>query len=112
MNTLNESLKELDNFKKILSEAYGEMGGQPQGMMQQPQGQMPQQEQMMGEEGQESPLADPEMADIIDQIRQLSIQGIAKYADEVDSEQYQALKKIWLLTDKFYEDLSGDNKKK
>jgi hypothetical protein len=57
----------------------------------------------------EYPQDTEETVDVINQIRELAIQGISKYANQVESEQYQALKKIWLLTDKFYEGMNGDN---
>lgn len=110
-NILRESLGDLKNFKKILSEAYGE--GIPQEAPQQqamPQGGMEQGQ--MEEMPQEGEMNDPEMSGIIDKIRQLAIQGIAKYADQVESSSYQNLKKIWIMTDKVYEDAFGDNNKK
>lgn len=38
--------------------------------------------------------------DGIDKIRQISLCGLQKYAQEVDSEEYQFYKKIWLMCDK------------
>lgn len=112
-----ESLNDLQMAKRILKEAYGEMNGEMNGRgMDMPSYQAQQQLQgEMGMEGdEETPIADPQMNDIISQIRELAIKGIAQFADQVESEKYQSLKKIWLLTDKFYEDAANenDNKKK
>lgn len=108
-NSINQSLRELNNFKRLLRESYGDsmpQGGDPNAMGGDPNA-MGGDPNAMGEE-----QIDPQMGEIIDKIRQLAIQGIAQFADDIESEQYQALKKIWLLTDKFYEDLQGDDKKK
>lgn len=117
----NQLLNESRKVKRMLKEAYGDdmspmdngqmgkpnaQGGQQ--MMQKPMQQQMGQEQMMpeGEEGGE--MEDVQHDNVIDQIRQLAIKGIAQYADDIESEQYQSLKKIWLLTDKFYEGLEGE----
>lgn len=114
-NIINESLKEMCNFKKLISEAYGEPQEDPR-MMQNPQMAMQggEPQEMMGEEGEEMPMGgqDPQMDDIISQIRELAIKGIARYADNIEDPRYDSLKRIWLLTDKFYEDMNGDEKKK
>lgn len=143
LNTINESMKELNSFKKILKEAYGdEMGMQqtdPRMTQQDPQ--MMQQQNMMGEDDMEKPLDpkkmsnhermehsmnggmeesqeenpianDGQMRNIIDQIRELAIQGIAQYSDNVEDMRYQSLKKIWIETDRFYESFMSDDKKK
>ena len=108
-NDYANSLKELNEAKRLMNEVYENIMSQENAPIQQnmpPQG-------MEGEDiGEETPMEDPQMNDIIDKIRQLAIQGIAQYADQVDSEKYQSLKKIWLLTDKFYEDAIGDNNDK
>ena len=36
----------------------------------------------------------------INQIRMLALDGIQEYADDVDSEEYDFFKKIWLMCDK------------
>lgn len=49
-----------------------------------------------------------DVTDTINKIRQLSLQAIAKLADNPTSEQYQLLKKVWNLVDKSFE--TKDNK--
>ena len=109
-NDFAKSLKELNTAKRLMNEVYENIMAQEENPN--PQGVPP--TEMQGGEGmgEETPLSDPQMNDIIDQIRQLAIKGIAQYADQVDSEKYQSLKKIWLLTDKFYEEALGDNNDK
>ena len=105
-------------LKKMLNESYGDDMGQMGGQqMYAQQGQpMPNGEEgyVEANEGAEGAPFEGEAPqnNVIDQIRQLAIKGIAEYADDIESEQYQSLKKIWLLTDKFYEDLQGDDEKR
>lgn len=47
--------------------------------------------------------ADPEVTGIINNIRQLALQGIAKLANNPTSIQYDALKKVWQIIDKTVE---------
>lgn len=136
---IQESLKDIKNFKKIISEAYDDMGMDAQQptdmpndmqasmgdeeMMQQPKKdprQMSNHERMeasmngeFNETENASPYAnDGEMKSIIDQIRELAIQGIAKYSENVEDQRYQSLKRIWVETDKFYESFMSDKQKK
>lgn len=128
MNT-RRLIRESRRFRRMLGEAYGDdmpqmRGGQGQmpndGAMPNQGGQMQQSmndEYMETNEGEANAPYEEETEhnNVIDQIRQLAIKGIAQYADDIESEQYQSLKKIWLLTDKFYEGLEneeGNNVKK
>ena len=103
-NIISESLYDLKRFKKLINESFDD------GSMQ--QAQQPMQGQEMGGDMEQPMEGDGQMSDIIDQIRQLAIQGIAQYADQVESEMYQNLKKIWLMTDKVYEEAFGDKDNK
>ena len=47
--------------------------------------------------------ADPEVTQMINQIRQIALQGIAKLANNPTSIQYDALKKVWQIIDKTVE---------
>ena len=38
--------------------------------------------------------------DKVNQIRTLALDGIQEYAEEVDSEEYQFFKKVWMMCDK------------
>lgn len=40
--------------------------------------------------------------DKINQIRALALEGIQEFAEEVDSEEYNIFKTIWMSCDKFY----------
>lgn len=121
-NSLNVKtlLKEINYTAKMLQKnnIFEDYGMNPQDNMQGME-QMPQEgsEEMGYDEGMEAnePQApSQETVSVINQIRELAIQGIAQYANNVESEEYQALKKIWLLTDKFYESAMDeeDGKKK
>lgn len=47
--------------------------------------------------------ANDDITEIINKIRQLSLQAIAALADDPTSPQYQLLKKVWNLVDKSFE---------
>jgi hypothetical protein len=104
---LSNYMNDLTNARNILKEAFGdmEMGEQV------PHGQMADEQVSQEGENEMEPVEDPQMNDIISQIRELAIKGIAQFADQVESEKYQSLKRIWLETDKFYESMFGDKKK-
>lgn len=53
-------------------------------------------DEMPDEEMENSVMSD----DKINQIRMLALDGIQDYADNVDSEEYDFFKKIWLMCDK------------
>lgn len=53
---------------------------------------------------------DPETQDYAMQIRQLCLNGIQKYGQEVDSEEYDFYKKIWLMCDKLMSTKESGNK--
>jgi len=126
-NFIRQANATLNRYRQILREAYGDetLMKRPNGMQASAQeydeegyGEAANgygmQDGGMSEDEAASPMeqVDTEVTSVIDQIRELAIKGIAQYADDIESEQYQALKKIWLLTDKFYEDLNGDENNK
>lgn len=106
-NTLKDTLKEIDEISKLLKESYVFDEREPQmapeeGMPM--DGEMSPEEQMMGE---------PDMLATdkrIDQIRMIALEGIQEFADDVESEQYQFFKKVWLMCDKVYESGEGETK--
>jgi hypothetical protein len=55
------------------------------------------------ESNEESPISDDvssEIKPLIDNIRKIALQGIAKLAERPETEEYDLLKRIWTLTDK------------
>ena len=46
--------------------------------------------------------------DKINQIRSIALEGIQEYAEQVDSEEYQIFKNIWMSCDKFYSNKNKD----
>lgn len=105
-------MEDINRTSKLLKSSYifEDYGMNPQGEEMIPQdGEMNQ--DMVGQVEME-PEIDEQTVDVINQIRELAIQGIAQFANDVESEQYRALKRIWLETDKFYESINGDNDKK
>lgn len=53
---------------------------------------------------------DSQPNDIIGNIRQLALQGIQAYSQNVDSTEYEFFKKIWLMCDKACSEQNGDTK--
>lgn len=87
---LNEAQEYLNLVNKILKEDYG-MGYE----------EVPQEDGYV-EGGEEMPQ-DENLANSderIAQIREIALGGLQDYAHDVDSEQYQFYKKIWLMCDK------------
>ena len=80
----------------------GQMQGHDQ--MQQDQSQIQQQGQMMGGEEMNPLDEDPEIAQLITNIRVETLQGLTALAETPESSQYELLKKIFLMIDKAVED--------
>ena len=102
-NTLKDTLKEIDAISKLLKESYvfDEEEMTLDDMY------------MDGEEGSEEMMDEPSVSssdERINQIRAIALEGIQEFAEDVESEQYQFFKKVWLMCDKVYE--SGENTEK
>lgn len=98
MNSLKDTLREIDEFSKLLKESYVFNEGEPMDdETEQSQDGMP----IDDTEAIREPILSTDKR--IDQIRLIALEGIQEFSDDVDSEQYQFFKKIWLLCDKVYE---------
>lgn len=111
ISKLNEALNQFNLASKILKEDYGmgpEMdyeGGEEQ-MMQ--QSNAPDIAHYRGNEGEQPQPQEEENTDMnlsksderIAQIREIALDGLQDYAQDVDCEAYQFYKKIWLMCDK------------
>lgn len=90
-NKLTEIQEQLLNANRILVEEYGigyeEMPASGEG-----------DEYGEGDEPQEHNIAQTDNR--ISQIREIALEGLQDYSRNVDSEQYQFYKKIWLMCDK------------
>lgn len=96
---IKKTISEIENLSKLLKESYvfDESDSQE-----------------MPYEGEEGSIVDDQeecsSIDKISQIRALALSGIQDYAEDVESDEYQFYKKIWLLCDKVCEtDKSSDN---
>lgn len=83
-----ETLKELDKYAQLIKESYVFDGDEEMLM---------DGEDMEEDEFTQAPCQSTEK---INQIRALALEGIQEYADDVDSEEYDFFKKIWLMCDK------------
>lgn len=65
-------------------------------------------EQMMDGEmyGDEGAMSE-ETVDYVNQIRQLALNGIQQYGQDVDTEEYDFFKKVWLMCDKVMSNKEG-----
>lgn len=92
-NKLNEAQEHLQLANRILSEEYG-IGPAPvrdevpQQPFSEPQQGIPQEQNIARQDNR------------INKIREVALQGLQDYAHNVDSEQYNFYKKIWLMCDK------------
>lgn len=86
-------ISDLDKYSNILKESYVFDGEEPM-----PQEEMIPQEGMEGEEVNAIDVADEN----INQIRELALSGIQEYSNDVESEEYNIFKRIWMECDKYY----------
>lgn len=95
---LQETVKDIERLSKLLKESYV--------FDEEDMEEMPQDEIM-----DEEPIDEPCCADEkINQIRSLALEGIQEFAEQVDSEEYQIFKNIWMSCDKFYSNKNKEEK--
>ena len=87
--SLAKTLKELERYANLIKESYV----------------FDEEDMDMPMDGGEQPMVDDEMpmgdaTEKINQIRSMALEGIQMFADNVDSEEYDFFKKIWLMCDK------------
>jgi len=95
-NNINNTIKEIESLSKLLKEAYIFDGNEEETPMEEPKECEVPQEEVPDEEV----MQDGGTDEIVDQIRQLALDGIQKYADDVDNEMYILFKKVWMMCDK------------
>lgn len=101
---IKETILEIENLSKLLKESYVFDDMEDQDSMPYGDDEMGK-EQMLNDENETC-----NSSDTISQIRALALNGIQDFAENVESEEYQFYKKVWLLCDKFCEsDKSNDN---
>lgn len=87
-------INEMNELSNILKESYVFDGEEP---MPQEGGEMPVEAPMEGEVN-AIDVADEN----INQIRELALSGIQEYSNDVESEEYNIFKRIWMECDKYY----------
>lgn len=97
---LERTLRDLNKSAKILQEAF-DFSDEEQFNDEE----IPAQEEFEGEEGnaQNDDMDGQDLSqqdDRIARIREVALEGLQEYAENVDSELYQFYKKIWLMCDK------------
>lgn len=91
-------IEDINKYSNILKESYVFDGEEP----------MPQEQPIPQEGGEEIPPQEGEINavdvadDSINQIRELALNGIQEYSHDVESEEYNIFKRIWMECDKFY----------
>lgn len=105
LTTINKALKEFTIAQRIIKEDYG-IGQDPMEMGMGPEMEM---QDISHYRGGEKPMPqEEENTDMnlsksdkrIAQIREIALDGLQDYAQDVDCEAYQFYKKIWLMCDK------------
>ena len=108
LKKLNEAISDFNWAAKILQEDYG-MGPEYGDEEMMAHGEMPQDiAHYRGNEGQDVQPQEEQNTDMnlsksdkrIAQIREIALDGLQDYAQDVDCEAYQFYKKIWLMCDK------------
>lgn len=100
--SIQETVKDIERLSKLLKESY--VFDEEDMDMES----MPQDDEEMGIE---EPVEEPCCADEkINQIRSLALEGIQEFAEQVDSEEYQIFKNIWMSCDKFYSNKNKEEK--
>lgn len=92
-SNIKNTLNEMDNLMKIINESYvfdDDTSSYD--------------ENEMIDEYPEEDMSQLQSDDKISQIRSIALDGIQEYADDVDSEEYDFFKKIWLMCDKVCSD--------
>ena len=108
LTKLNEAISDFNWAARVLQEDYG-MGPEYGHEEMMAQGEMPQDiSHYRGNEGQDAQSQEEQKTDMnlsksdkrIAQIREIALDGLQDYAQDVDCEAYQFYKKIWLMCDK------------
>jgi hypothetical protein len=94
-NTLNEAQNYLNMVKKTLLEDYG-IGYEEVNANEVPNDEVAPQEENIASNDER-----------IAQIREIALGGLQDYAHDVDGEEYQFFKKIWLMCDKAVSEKEG-----
>ena len=98
---LQETVNDIERLSKLLKESYV-FDDEDMDMED-----VPQDEEMIDDEPIEEPCCVDEK---INQIRSLALEGIQEFAEQVDSEEYQIFKNIWMSCDKFYSNKNKEEK--
>lgn len=99
--SLNGTIRDINRYARIIKEAYVYDEDEPQmnGQYANGEGEMPQDDEM-GHAEQMMGGGEDEALKIVDQIRELALDGIQYYKDNVDDPKYEFFKKIFLDSDK------------
>lgn len=84
------TLKEMENYAKLINESY----------VFDDENNSYNEEDMVDDYPEDEMNDQLQSDDKINQIRMIALDGIQAYADDVDSEEYDFFKKIWLMCDK------------
>lgn len=98
-NFITRTLQSLNESAKILKEAYDFDEEEYQGEEMEPQDEFNEVEHVRDEKelnGEDLSQQDDRIA----RIREVALEGLQEYAEDVDFELYQFYKKIWLMCDK------------
>ena len=92
--SLSRTLRELERYTRLIKESYI-FDEEEMDMPMQGEEPMMSDDEPMGEE-----MSMGDATEKINQIRAMALEGIQMFAENVDSEEYDFFKKVWLMCDK------------
>lgn len=101
-NIFESTLRSMTRANKLLNENFMFNGEDPYAQMTQsfPMGEGDGMEAMAYQGGEGDSGLNPDAQQHVDQIRQVALNGIQQFSQDVDSEEYDFFKKVWLMCDK------------
>lgn len=103
---LTETVKDIERLSKLLKESYV---FDDEDMDTDDMGEIQYEDEMIEDEPTKEHVGSG-ANDKINQIRNLALEGIQEFAEQVDSEEYQIFKNIWMSCDKFYSNKNKEEK--
>ena len=104
-NDINNTLKEINELSKLLKESY--VFDEEDDLLDNEYDDVDEFD-YTDETNESEPINANEK---INQIRSLALEGIQEFSDDVNSEEYDFFKKIWLMCDKVFSEKDNNNNK-
>lgn len=106
-NGIKSILNDIDKYSKIIKESY--VFDEDDDML---DNEYDDEDSMVDDNEFESDSMSKPAEDRINDIRKIALDGIQEFAEEVDSDEYNIFKNIWMTCDKFYSSKNKENEDK